>query len=61
MGCGCRGKTRAGARASSGAKIVGFDYVPPGGGEPIRFMTSMEALLEQRKRGGGTIYQVTSG
>lgn len=55
MGCSCRER-----RAASGQKIVAYDYVPPGGGEPIRFLTQLEAKKEQTRRAGGTIYGVTN-
>ncbi|MFA5711482.1 hypothetical protein [Mycolicibacterium sp.] len=59
MGCSCRGGRRAGSTTRNNTKVLGFDYVPPDGGDPIRFLTSLEAKREQRRRGGGTIYQVT--
>jgi hypothetical protein len=58
MGCGCRGGGRAGTRATSGATVAGFDFIPPGGGEPTRFLTAVEARKAQRRAGGGTIIQV---
>lgn len=61
MACGCRGGSRAGSTTPSGATVEGFDFIPPGGGEPIRFLTSIEAKQERRRRGGGTIHQITSG
>lgn len=56
MACGCRGK----GVTSSGVKIVGYDYIPPGGGASVRFLTAIEAKKEQRRNGGGTIYSATN-
>lgn len=57
MGCGCRGG--AGRVVNrSGLQIVGWDYTPPAGGAPIRFGDKASALVERRRRGGGTITEV---
>ncbi|AQT78316.1 hypothetical protein B1R94_02295 [Mycolicibacterium litorale] len=58
MACSCRGGAAA---ARTGARIVGYDFTPPGGDTPTRFPDKASALVERRKRGGGTIVAVTAG
>lgn len=54
MGCACRKNAVATPNGATGS-IKGFNYIPPGGGTPISFMTVLEARAEQRRQGGGTI------
>ncbi|WP_166902193.1 hypothetical protein [Mycobacterium sp. DL440] len=60
MGCACRGRNRAGGKTSSGATIAGYRYTSPTGEVKV-FLTKIEAVAEQRRNGGGTILQLTSG
>lgn len=58
VGCGCRGSGKRVNR--SGLQIVGYDYTPPDGGDPIRFADMASARVERRRRGGGTITTATA-
>lgn len=51
MACGCRKNV-----ASQASNITGFRYTPPAGkGDPVTYMTIIEARAAQRSNGGGTI------
>ncbi|AAN01856.1 hypothetical protein SEA_WEST99_14 [Mycobacterium phage West99] len=56
MACGCRKKSAA----SPSSSITGFRYVPPDGGDPVTYMTIIEARAAQRANGGGTIKTLRS-
>ncbi|WP_459166990.1 DUF7196 family protein [Mycolicibacterium conceptionense] len=60
MACACRGGARAGARTASGATVTGYQYTAPDKSVKV-FLTKLEAVTEQRRNGGGTIKQMTSG
>lgn len=59
--CGS-GRRRAGAtKPKTGVQVLGYDFVPPGGGAAVRYLTELEAQRAQRRHGGGTITEVTKG
>jgi hypothetical protein len=55
MGCGCGRSARAAVNAPNGYQ---FEMVPAGGGEPLTFLTHLEANRARRNAGGGTISRV---
>ncbi len=61
MGCGCRGRGRAGSKTTSGRVVTGYRVTYPEGlnRPPETFLTKLEAERERRLAGGGTITQLT--
>jgi len=55
MGCGCGARRRA---AASGVTVVGYVVTYPDGTSSSEFLSLIEAKVEVRQAGGGTIRKV---
>lgn len=61
MACGCKGGRRAGSTATSGQTVKGYEVTYSDGTKaPGLFDTPLDAKLEVRRHGGGTIRTITS-
>jgi len=50
-GCGCGGRRTPSPQART---VIGYDYVPPGGGAPQRLTSKADVEKAERRNGGGT-------